>query len=58
MMSAAKLSLGTFGDERLEKRGVCCSKAWSRTKAPAFVISREEGGAGSSGSGGSWPIRV
>jgi hypothetical protein len=58
MMSWVRLSLGRFGDERLEKRGLCCSKAWSRARAPAFVMLRAEGGVGSLGFGGSWPTRV
>ena len=35
-MTSEGCVLGYFGDERLAKRGVCCSRGWWRARVPAF----------------------
>lgn len=49
-------SLGTFGDERLEKRGSRFWSRWCRGRAFAFDASGEVSGAGSSAFPDFWRI--
>ena len=39
-MTSEGWGLGDFGDERLGKRGVCCSREWWRARAPACGVWR------------------
>jgi hypothetical protein len=45
-MTANDLRLGAFGDERLAKRGACCSREWWHGKASAFAVWPEGDGEG------------
>ena len=36
-MHAGVMTLGTFGDERLSKRGACCLGEWWSARARAFA---------------------
>jgi hypothetical protein len=46
MMAGKDLMLGEFGDERLAKRGVCCSRGWWRGRAAVFAVWPAVAGAG------------
>ena len=50
-------SLGTFGDERLEKRGSRFWTRWWRGRAFAFGVLVEVSGVGSSAFLDFWPTR-
>jgi hypothetical protein len=50
--------LGSFGDERLEKRGPICWSAWCLVRACAFVGLRGGAVERLSGSAGSWRTAV
>lgn len=57
-MTSENLGLGDFGDERLAKRGVCCSREWWRARASASGAWREADAVGLSDSRAFWPIRA
>lgn len=50
--------LGDFGDERLGKRGVCCSREWWRARASACGGWRVADVVGLSDFRIFWPIRA
>jgi hypothetical protein len=57
-MTSESWGLGDFGDERLAKRGVCCSREWWRARAPAFGVWRVVGAVVLSDFRDFWPIRA
>ena len=57
-MTSESWGLGDFGDERLAKRGVCCSREWWRARAPAFGAWQAAGAVGLWDFRAFWPIRA
>jgi len=58
VMTSESWGLGDFGDERLAKRGVYCSREWWRARAPACGVWRVVGAVGLSDFRAFWPIRA
>lgn len=56
-MGSLSVTLGTFGDERLEKRGACSFRRWRRGAASAFAAWQAVSGVGLSDFRVFWQIR-
>ena len=52
---AENLSLGRFGDVRLDKGGYVCSNAWLCAKVRVFAVSVKAAERGRWGLGAFWP---